>query len=142
MTRGSCEEAKGTKQPHPDSIRKAVCGFANAQGGYLILGGERQNGAWQLLGVQFSHPEPATWLSSFIAPNGITPVPPFDAKPFVLNEERQAVVVRVEPVSRPPCMTASGQVFQRVSGQDAAGDRPARSRRLGRGRRAGAARDR
>ncbi len=110
-------EAKGTRVPHRDSVRKAVCGFANSLGGYLILGAERRNNAsWELTGLQFRHPEPGTWVGSLIAA-GVSPLPVFDSKQFELGDGRQAVVVQVEPVAVPPCMTASGVVYQRVSGQ-------------------------
>ena len=110
-------EAKGTQVPNRDSVRKAVCGFANALGGYLILGAQRRNNAsWELTGLQFRHPEPGTWVGSLIAA-GVSPLPVFDSKPFELGDGRQAVVVQVEPVTMPPCITASGVVYQRVSGQ-------------------------
>jgi hypothetical protein len=111
-------EAKGTQVPHRDSVRKAVCGFANALGGYLILGAEMRNNArWELTGLQFPYPEPGSWVGSLIAPAGVSPLPVFDPKPFDLGDGRHAVVVRVEPVDVPPCITASGVAYQRVSGQ-------------------------
>jgi|SRR5579884_3029253 len=111
-------EAKGGgKQPHPDSVRKAVSGFANSVGGYLIIGADRDGDNWRLPGVRFSHPEPATWLSSVIADGGVSPVPLFDPKPLALSDGKAAMVVAVEPVAQPPCITSSGVVYQRVSGQ-------------------------
>jgi hypothetical protein len=110
-------EAKGTKVPHRDSIRKEVCGFANAVGGYLIIGAEQGANGWTLPGITFPHAEPATWVSSLIVDGGVSPLPVFDAKPFGRDEGRKAVVVKVEPVAVPPCITASGLVFQRVTGQ-------------------------
>jgi hypothetical protein len=39
-------EAKGTELPHPGTVAKHVCGFANAvDGGYLLLGAARGSGA-------------------------------------------------------------------------------------------------
>ncbi|MHB1834693.1 MAG: AlbA family DNA-binding domain-containing protein [Solirubrobacteraceae bacterium] len=110
-------EAKGGTAPHPDSVRKAVCGFANALGGYLILGAERSGEGWALPGLEFPSPEPGTWTSSVISSGGVSPLPIFEAKPFPREDDRQAVVVRVEPIANPPCITASGAVFVRVSGQ-------------------------
>lgn len=110
-------EAKGTKAPRRESVQKAVCGFANALGGYLVLGAERTSGSWKLSGVEFPNDEPGTWVSSLIAPSGVAPLPAFEAKAFELANGRHAVVVQVEPLATPPCITASGVAYQRVSGQ-------------------------
>jgi hypothetical protein len=110
-------EAKGVSEPHRDSIRKAVCGFANAMGGYLIIGAERAEDGWLLRGIEFRHEEPATWLTSVIADGGVSPVPRFDVKVFARDDARKAAVISVEPVTAPPCITSSGIVYQRVSGQ-------------------------
>jgi Putative DNA-binding domain len=110
-------EAKGNCEPHRDSIRKAVCGFANAVGGYLIIGAERTENGWRLPGVTFRHEEPNTWLASIVANGGVTPIPRFDVKVFDREDGRRAAVVAVEPVDAAPCITASGIVYQRVSGQ-------------------------
>src|SRR4051812_27394703 len=63
-------EAKGGREPHANAVRKAVCGFANAIGGYLIVGAEQSANGWRLPGVEFRASEPATWLSSVIANGG------------------------------------------------------------------------
>jgi hypothetical protein len=110
-------EAKGTITPHRDSLRKAVCGFANAVGGYLIIGAERGQAGWQLPGVSFPSDEPATWVTSIIASGGVSPLPRFDVRVFPRQGARQAVVLRVNPTATPPCITASGVVFLRGSGQ-------------------------
>lgn len=110
-------EAKGRKTPHRDSVRKAVCGFANAVGGYLIIGAERGQEGWRLPGAEFPSDEPGTWIGSLVAAGGVSPVPVFEPKAFDANDGRHAVVVRVEPVPTPPCITASGIAYQRVSGQ-------------------------
>jgi len=119
-------EAKGTEQPHPGSVRKAVSGFANASGGYYIVGAERVDGAgWTLPGIEFKSDEPGTWLSSVIT-DGMKPVPRFgDPKVFDRPDGKKAVVVRVEPVDVPPCITTDGAVYQRVSGQTKAVTDPA-----------------
>ncbi len=110
-------EGKGEREPHRDSVRKAVCGFANAVGGYLIIGAERSEGRWHVPGVSFRHDEPGTWLASLVAAQGVTPVPVFDVKVFDRADGRHAAVIAVEPLEAPPCITASGVVYQRVSGQ-------------------------
>jgi hypothetical protein len=44
-------EAKGTELPRPDSVAKHACGFGNAvDGGYLLLGFERDGGTWNASG--------------------------------------------------------------------------------------------
>jgi hypothetical protein len=129
-------EAKGPERDdgpiRRDSIYKALSGFANSSGGYLLLGIERASknaGPWQLPGVVFPD-EPVLWTSSVItAEVGLAPIPVHDVKAFALPvapaaadatgdaEQRHVVVVRVEPLAEPPCVTRSGAVFMRASGQ-------------------------
>lgn len=110
-------EAKGREQPHRDTVRKGVCGLANARGGFFIVGAEpAQAGGWALNGVTFRSSEPGTWLSSVIT-SGLHPVPTFDVKTFERGDGRHAALVAVEPVAVPPCITTSGVVYQRVTGQ-------------------------
>jgi Schlafen, AlbA_2 len=109
-------EAKGTERPHPGSIRKQVCAFANAIGGYLLIGVRRDDGAWVADGVDFGGDEPTTWLGGIIR-NGLRPVPRYDVKSWKLDDGREVAVIHVQPVSEPPCMTSSGEVFERVSGE-------------------------
>jgi hypothetical protein len=110
-------EAKGHEQPHRDVVRKAVSGLANAAGGFLIIGAERdQNGRWMLPGVEFQSGEPGTWLSSLITV-GVHPTPVFDLKAFDRGQKCVAVVVVVGAVAVPPCITATGVIYQRVVGQ-------------------------
>lgn len=111
-------EAKGNKEPHRDAVRKAVAGFANANGGYLIIGAETNasDSGWTLPGVAFRADEPGTWTSSVIA-SGMSPLPPFEVEVFERPDGRHAVVLEVQPVLVPPCITADGAVYQRVSGQ-------------------------
>jgi hypothetical protein len=110
-------EAKGGTEPHRRTVHKAVCGLANAEGGFLILGAERRaGGAWTLPGVEFRSTEPGVWLSSLIT-SGLNPAPRFDIRTFSREEGRVAAVVAVETVAIPPCVTSSGAVYQRVVGQ-------------------------
>lgn len=112
-------EAKGGgERPRPDTVRKSACGFANAIGGYLIVGAERdEQGRWTLPGVDFRGEEPATWLSTTIAAaGGARPVPTHDVKAFDRPDGREAAVVAVDWVAAKPCMTAGGVVYVRVSG--------------------------
>jgi hypothetical protein len=110
-------EAKGRDEPHRETVRKAACGFANAGGGFLIIGAERDDdGGWTLNGVTFRNAEPGTWLASLLAA-GLSPQPEFDVKAFEREGGRVAAVLAVDPVAVPPCVTASGVVYQRVTGQ-------------------------
>ncbi len=114
--RDSLGRRRGKRPARRDSVAKAVCGFANAIGGYLIIGAEREGAGWRLRGVSFPSDEPGTWISSLVS-SGVTPLPRFDVKAFPRGQDVDAVVVRIEPTSSPPCMTTSGVVYQRVSGQ-------------------------
>jgi hypothetical protein len=123
-------EAKGTERPHPGSVRKHACAFANAIGGFLIIGASRKNerGPWEIDPVDFRGEEPRPWLSRVIR-NGLRPVPRHDVQVWSLNGKHVAVV-NVETVAEPPCMTSNGEVFVRVSGESHPVDDPATLRRL------------
>src|SRR6266542_1076884 len=68
-------EAKAGDPRRPEDVirthhvQRSVCGFANALGGFLILGAARPQGSqeWQLPGVVFPGDEPATWLDDVIS---------------------------------------------------------------------------
>jgi hypothetical protein len=110
-------EAKGGDAPHAASVRKAVCGFANAIGGTLILGADRRGDPprWHLDGMTFRD-EPPVWLSSIIQ-DGLSPVPRFDVREWRIDDARTLAAVAVEPIAAPPCMTSDGAIFERVSGR-------------------------
>lgn len=98
-------EVKGTKLPHPDSLRKTVGGLANRDGGFFILGGERQEGTrtWQLNGVPFDEDEPATWLTQVLR-GGIRPAPEIDVRVLWRQGDTAVVIVLVQPILRAPAM--------------------------------------
>jgi hypothetical protein len=109
-------EAKGGDRPRADSVRKAVCGFANAAGGgFLIIGAARQGDNWVASSVDFQGEEPVVWLDQTIR-DGVRPVPQIEIKTWPRNGGHVAAVA-VPPVAVPPCMTIGGQVFERVSGR-------------------------
>ena len=109
-------EAK-REQPRPASLAKAGCGMANAIGGFVLLGAVRDEaGTWRLPGATFSVDEPGTWVTSVLGAR-LRPVPDLDVKVFDRPSDRKAVVIRVQPVGAPPCITSDGIVYQRVSGQ-------------------------
>jgi hypothetical protein len=123
-------EAKGTERPHPGSVRRHVCAFANSTGGFFIVGASRESepGPWRIDPVEFVGDEPGPWFSKVIR-NGLKPVPWYDVKEWKRDGKRVAVV-NVDPVAEPPCMTTSGEVFMRVSGESPRVDDPATLRRL------------
>jgi hypothetical protein len=123
-------EAKGTERPHVGSIARHVSAFANSIGGFYIIGAsrERRDGPWRIDPVDFRGDEPTTWLSNVIR-NGVRPIPPYDVKAWTRNGGTVAVV-RVDLVAEPPCMTRSGEVFTRVSGESPKVTDPTTLRRL------------
>jgi Schlafen, AlbA_2 len=113
-------EAKGggedQARPRSDSLRKAACGFANQIGGYLIVGASRKDGKWRLDGIEAPTEEPKLWIGQIL--RRLQPVPRFEvSEAFELADDKVAIVVKVEPVAVPPCMTPDGRVFERVSGE-------------------------
>lgn len=127
-------EAKGNELPHPGSVAKHVCGFANAvDGGYLLLGADRgEDGTWSASGVEFPADDPPVWVTNIV--RTLSPTPRVDVRDWQAGGGRRFAVVRVDPVAQPPCMTRGGQVFERVSGQTVAVTDPAELARLfGRG---------
>lgn len=111
-------EAKsdGANQLGPQTIRKAVCGFANSErGGYLILGAELINGAYTLTGL--SHPPAAelgSWVDQLVR-SGMHPVPRLDHKAW--SGRPNAAIIAIDPVEEPPCLTTTGAVYIRTSGR-------------------------
>jgi hypothetical protein len=109
----------GGDRPHRDAVRKHVSAFANSElGGFYILGAaraQRNSGPWRLDPLDFGGEEPTTWLSRVIR-NGVNPVPPNDVREWE-HEGGHVAVLRIDPVTEPPCMTMSGEVFTRVSGE-------------------------
>jgi hypothetical protein len=113
-------EAKGAGDDHgpprAESLRKAACGLANQIGGYLIIGAARRDGRWKLDGVQMSAEEPKLWIGQIL--RRLQPVPRFEVSEAIqLDDGKVALVVKIEPVAIPPCMTPQGRVYERVSGE-------------------------
>jgi Putative DNA-binding domain len=114
----------------PDSIRKAACGLANQIGGYLIIGARRDKatGEWSLPGIAAPEEEPKLWTGKVL--RRLQPVPRFDPKRWTLDDGRVVLVVQIEPVAEPPCMTPQGRVYERVSGETLPVEDPALLDRL------------
>ncbi len=107
-------EAKS--EPTVHLIRKAVCGFANTErGGFVLLGvsGSVQDG-WELEGFESKSGEPGHWVGQIVQA-GVSPTPTYDIHSFSVNEGRALVVIGVDPVAVPPCITNAGQVYERTS---------------------------
>ena len=89
---GMTWEAKGT-----ESVRKHVSAFANASGGFYIVGATRDGdrGPWRIDPVDFGG-EPTTWLSRVIR-DGMRPVPRYDIKEWSEGKGRVAIVMGDPP---------------------------------------------
>lgn len=115
-----------------EHVRQAVCGFGNSvRGGFLVLGvtQEGREGGWRLGG--WTPPaEVDTWIGDCLANGGVEPMPPTDVRSWPLENREWLAIVSVRSVAVPPCMTASGQVFERLSGQTVQVRDPGSLRRL------------
>jgi hypothetical protein len=108
--------AGGSQGPHSGSLGKAACGFANQIGGYLIVGATRSDGKWSLDGIPRPAEEPRLWLGQIF--RSLRPAPRFEISSlFELSDNRVAMVAMIDPVVAPPCMTAQGRIYERVSGE-------------------------
>jgi hypothetical protein len=110
-------EAKGGDEIKPREVRRQVCGFANTEGGWLILGCDDQGSAaserWVIDGALFPDREPTQWVSNVLS--ALRPVPPHRVKAFAVGGGRAAVLVRVERTPTPPCMTEKGIIYERAA---------------------------
>lgn len=109
-------EAKGTRATR-ETIRRHVCGFANSrEGGILVLGANQtRGGPWTFEGVALSA-EPIAWIDQVIR-DGLSPVPQFQVRMVGEGASGLVAAVDVRPLPDPPCITADGQVFERVPGR-------------------------
>lgn len=111
---GTTWEAKGTTLIPNREIRRHACGFANSDGGFLILGVSERDGGWEVDGLNFPDREPAKWVCD-VARAGLAPAPTVDARAFEIPNGRQVLVLEVETVDAPPCLV-DGRAYQRVTG--------------------------
>jgi hypothetical protein len=107
------------KQMRPEHVRNGACALANQIGGHFIVGalmrvedGERK---WELVGVAPRDRDPGLWLDRAL--RELRPVPRYRHRVFPLEDNRWAAVIEVQPLVQTPCMTADGQVFERVSSE-------------------------
>lgn len=117
---GTTWEAKADDERgrlRPDSVRKAANGLANRIGGFVIIGATRdkKTRAWSVPGITPPDDEPELWIGKVL--RGLNPTPRFEPKVWRRDDGRVVAVVWIDPVDEPPCMTAQGHVYERVSGE-------------------------
>lgn len=121
-------EAKG--DPPPEKVEKAgerrirsqhiqtpVCALANQVGGTLIVGATRDKTSkqWSLPGVVPPNDEMKSWVERAV--NQVRPTPRHRVHTIDLESGNVVVLVEVERETNTPCMTASGEVYERVSSE-------------------------
>ena len=111
-------ESKGTALPKQrDDVAKWVAGFANRDGGYLILGFDHNDalGLWEQAPIEFPDAEPATWLSRIIRDN-CSPTPEFDVR--VLSPASAGGLVLVQVQANIGFLTlVNGRIAERQPGE-------------------------
>lgn len=90
-----------------EKIYKEISAFANTFGGYILLG--------------ISDDKTVTGCSNWteqrihnVIYNGITPLPDFDVKSFVIDG-KTVLVIKIEEGPSPPYITTDGKICERVS---------------------------
>jgi len=124
-------EARGG-QIRPEHVRAGVCAFGNSVlGGYLIMGAsqDRDSGLWALEGWE-PRTEPELWIGDCLSNDGVRPAPSHLVKSWSLGPSLWVAVLSVRPVAVPPCLTSSGEVWERLSGKSVRVTDPASLRRL------------
>ncbi len=105
-------EAKGAGAPTKELARTA-CAFANGHAtGYLLYGVKDKT--WEFEGVELPD-EAATWISNVLKTR-LSPLPTFDAQAIPLEGSRVILVIEIDPLPDPPCIS-SGSVYERLPGQ-------------------------
>jgi len=116
-------EAKGG-QIRSEHVRNSVCAFANGfLDAYLLLGVDRLDPKarrqdpcrFEMNGWEPSGGEADTWVSSCLI-GGLDPRPFWETKSWLVSGSRWVSVVLVRPTPNPPCITADGNVFERLPG--------------------------
>lgn len=109
-------EYKGSLITDPRKIAKSISSFANAEGGWYIIGVEsdsKTNVATEIIGVELpENNDIADRLSKIIVSN-ISPVPEFEIRIINLQSGRVVIVVLVKEGLEPPYITSSGTIHQR-----------------------------
>lgn len=91
----------------PEKIYKEISAFANTFGGYIIIGVSDDK---TVLGC-------TNWTEQRIHNviyNGITPLPDFDVKTFIIDG-KTLFVIKIEEGPMPPYITTDGKICERVS---------------------------
>lgn len=86
-------EAKGTEL-RAEQVTKHTCGFANAiEGGYLLLGFQRDGGAWKATGCAFPGGDPPVWVSNVVR-NTLRPRPRVDVRGWPTKGKKRAAAAK------------------------------------------------
>jgi hypothetical protein len=110
-------EAKGT-EIHRDHVTRAVAAFANAEGGYLVIGARGDREGYVADGAILKtrtggKVEPGPWLDHHIA--RVRPCPPHKIRAWTLESGLHVAVIRIEPVRGAVCVVDT-KVFVRRHG--------------------------
>lgn len=125
-------EAKGG-DIRPHHIRDSVSGFGNSElGGILLLGATqgRATKAWTVDHWEPPDAEVDLWVSHCLANGGVSPRPSIEVKAWDVEGGGRLACVAIWPVSVPPVMTSSGQVWERTSSETVKVKDPTALRRL------------
>lgn len=95
-------KSQGTKGQLAEFVRKEVCGFANRQGGYLLVGAhEFHDGGWTLSGVRLPRVrELHDWIASLL--RELQPAPLFDVHEWALDDGSKVAVIQIEAADLRP----------------------------------------
>ena len=109
-------EAKGSNM-QPEHVARTCAAFANAEGGYLIIGAAREaDGTWLIDGVELKD-EATVWVSKTIR-TSVSPNPDYRVRAWTLSNGRHVAVVQVQPNFGMLCVT-NGQIHHRRDGETA-----------------------
>jgi hypothetical protein len=125
-------EAKGGRIT-PHDIREAVCGFSNSElGGVVVLGvtQDTKTRAWTVDNWIPPEREVELWISHCLSNGGVIPRPSTDVQKWSTPGGGVLACIAVWPVSVPPAITSSGQVWIRTSSETVKVTNPTLMRQL------------
>jgi hypothetical protein len=112
MSEGNMVERK--RSADHNTLAKVISGFANAAGGWLLLGIDDDGGlaGWKPNGRAHIR----DWLRD-VLDNYLDPLPHFEAEVFVLDKTEVGIVRVPRSATAPHFMKLTGEVFERRNGQ-------------------------
>jgi hypothetical protein len=125
-------EAKGG-DIRPHHIRDAASGFGNSElGGILVLGAtqDRATRVWTVDHWEPPEAEVDLWVSHCLDNSGVAPRPSIEVRAWDIDGGGKLACVAIWPVSVPPVITSSGQVWERTSSETVKVKDPTALRRL------------